>query len=288
MTQERGPVSIEQYYQRGLITKKERFALTVPVQEYLESIGATLRTQYFSVLASKIGNDGIVKISNSGKRGSYHLVYRADADVLNAKRDEIKDVIQEIKTDSLPKRSNQEIAEAKVRVLQLSDGNGGVRMLSFEEAYEILFNYGTSRLEQLRHDDAEGLAQTAIMNALPYLEGQRGSFRDFEHFSRFFNKVLKNVGIDQFRQESKEKKKIAKKAIEQVGSTEFEKETGSEVKAVDLNLLSDRERAVYQLRETGLKNSQIARVLGITENAVKGRFREIRWKIRNSSTKRPR
>jgi DNA-directed RNA polymerase specialized sigma24 family protein len=273
------PIPLQEYYQKGFFTQPEFFNSTISFWDYCKSRGVSIPNRDLAQVTQILGEE----------RGMLRLKYRTgkprvriDADVLDQNLSFLKQTVGEVSKSHFPKRTADEISQARDQILRTGDGNGGLTRITFDEAYQLLFQYGVDYFKREGHpEDAEAHTQDLIIKILPYLDGEKGHFWHIHHFrTRFFKRALANTHSDIHRQQSRSASQLQK---------EVDKKKGSARKAPTVIIipssahLTDQQNKLIEMKNQGLTYQQMAKLSGLPSvSAVKQRFVTIRAVIKKA------
>jgi DNA-directed RNA polymerase specialized sigma24 family protein len=176
-----------------------------------------------------------------------------------------------------------EIAQARDQILRSGDGNGELTRITFDEAYQLLFEYGVKFFESNGHPgDAEAYTQDLIIKTLPYLDGKKGHFWHIHHFrTRFFKRALVNKHNDIHNKQLQDQRRLASTIVQ---PPPFKEKDPPIDPRSDLSRLTPKEVELVQAINKGLNYSKAAALLGVLSvEAIKKRVQRIRKKLKNQT-----
>lgn len=165
-------------------------------------------------------------------------------------------------------------------------------------AIEHLVDRHESRLFRLaqnitgNHEDAEEVVQNAFVKAFRKLDAFRGDSRFYTWLVRIaVNEGLMKIRGRRFRevpidQEKDTEDGIHTREFEDWGPNPEQRYSQEELRRIlttTISKLAPRYRIVFQLRDVeGLSTDETARMLGLSDSAVKTRLRRARFRLRDS------
>lgn len=213
------------YWNRGLMTGQELVRLCSPLRDFLKGNNLKLPVvRYLRVVDELAQQKFVVRpyfLGIPGYRKSESLV---DNDYVSHNEDEFRGIVN--KRDE--SRSTDEMGYYRSRILRRPNiGARGYDPITLDTAlvtvHELL---GRSR--GMSNFSVDDLIQEGQLRALPYLEGRRGDFLDFDTFmKKMFPKIRRSVIVDQARRD--ERQNLAARAISS-------SETNSEIEEMQIDL----------------------------------------------------
>ncbi len=273
------PIPLQEYYQKGFFTKLEFFNSTLSFWDYFKSRGVSIPNRDLAQVTKILGEErGMLRI----KYRTGNTRVRIDADVLDQNLPFLKQTISEVSKSHFPKRTADEIAQARDQILRSGDGNGELTRITFDEAYQLLFQYGVEFFERNgHHEDAEAYTQDLIIKTLPYLDGKKGHFWHIHHFrTRFFKRALVNKHNDIHNEQMRDQRRLASTKVQ---PPPFKEKDPPIDPRSDLSRLTPKEVELVQAINKGLNYPKAAAHLGVSVEAIKKRVQRIRKKLKNQS-----
>lgn len=294
------PVPLLDLYNKGFMTKRELRAKTLFQRAYFRKVG--IAHMHSDVPIEKYFKDTGAVFLSEGEVKKGKKKYRIDPEVMNAFLPELKLVVEEARNERYPKRTEEERRAFEAKILRKME-NGKSVPISFEEAYEIVMDYGIKFLlsRSVSYGDAEDLAADSLMRVMPHLRGDRGDFENILHFCKgYFATTLTHMSVDKFREGQRENglhaqtrvhiRKTKTDSREKAGMG-FRRLTKEEELELRYQLtrkygLNDSEIEMMVLRMEGFGLRNVAWALGISYHTAKKKSEFIQKKLRGNLGKR--
>lgn len=196
------------YYNKGLLTKKELVSLTVPMRDFLARNNISLPHVQFGIAADRFGKDGSILAFPHGRSGKGR-VYRVDTEIASFHIADLKTFTRDINKEKYPERTQEEKERFQRQLLRIKHEDGSYSPITQDEAFAHLLRKGKQMAIALGWPaEAEDLAMDVVLRVLPYLQGERGDFPDFFHFRKYYTVGLRNSLTDAHRRRISEKNAI--------------------------------------------------------------------------------
>lgn len=285
------------YYNRGLLSKRELFALTVPLRGFLTRNAVSLSFSKFNTAVEDLGRDGSI-FAVKKEKGGAAITYRVDPELASSHVGGLKAFLEELKYTQYPLRTPEEKEKFQVQLLRIKNEDGTYTPISQDEAIVHLLDIGKKRIAALGwHAEAEDITVEAVVKMLPYLQGERGDFPDFFSFKKFYSIGLSNLLVDAYRRKVSERTTVERYTQELgehiVFSSEDIRDNPDRTFELSwqhvLARLPIQEDIQLFLRRNLYRNTWevIAREYGDTPNAVRGRYRRILESMRSGKGRGP-
>lgn len=182
--------SLYQYYQEGLLTKRELRRLAPTLQGFLKTQDLGIQPEYYMNIYESFKGDGsIFQVRNNTKRG-----FLVDPVLISSHVKDITDIFEEAKESTFPLRTEEERLHYQNQILRRPNREHGLANISLDEAkqelHELAF-LSFMNADEIDEKLTPRYAEVAVKKSMPYLLGKRGVFANINHFkSDFFHLMI--------------------------------------------------------------------------------------------------
>lgn len=279
-----------EYYNKGLLARKELITLTEPLRYFLKRNDIPITHPYYS---DTLGlSSGVCVIPSARGR---EFKYRVDSEIAQVHINEFRALAQDIRERRSPSRTEDEKLYFQSRLLRRKSDNETYQAITIDEAYEELITLGKKIANRERLvQEAEDIAMQGIEKVLPHLRGEVGDFLDFHYFLGYHKVVVQHTVVDFYLRKRRETKTLHHYSREVDFGQAHEGEKKNEIPEFDLTLqkalgeMPDIDIRVFILRGTyRYPFPVIAAELNTTPAAARERYRRILDKLFPNRQKGP-
>lgn len=280
--------SLYSYYMGGFLSRREFIRFTPPLNSFLKEQTLRVSTRDFPQIYTyfrdtegvfvrgKHSAQKIHTVDNLAGQKIRGTVYAVDPSIMQDQLPELKALLLELREKRKPVRTAEERQALQQQLLRVKNADGSLKSIAEDEAYERLLRYAVYSFRAKGHsDESDDLASEIVIKMMPYIEGEQGEFENFNQFLGGVVKVsIRNLSVDLMRRNKSAPVSVdisTYSGLAVQNQAELQDTTAQNVQ-LPLEKVSDRQRAVLQLRAMGLSHRGIASVLGISDSTSKAHY----------------